>query len=101
MTKEPEQMLEQDRAATGVIEFFTHGRDRRHEKARSNGHIKRHHYSADKQGRKRQQAKNRGHEYAPQRQRQAHHGHAACTRLENGRYIVQAAHGESDDEEGE
>ena len=50
---------------------------------------------------KREQRQDGGHEDAPHRQRQAHQRHAARARLQHRHHVVEAAHGEADDEEGE
>ena len=81
VTEEPEQMLEQDWAAAGVARIGTHRTDRRHKKAGHDGFVEHHHDGADQQCRECQQAKNRGHEDAPDRQRHAHQRHAFTTRL--------------------
>ena len=72
MTEEPEQMLEQDRAATAVVELFTERDDRGHEKAGAQKPVEKHHDSADKKGRKGQQRKHGSGKDAPDRQRHAH-----------------------------
>ena len=60
-----------------------------------------HHDGADEQGGKCQQRQDGGHEDAPDRQRQAHHRHAARAGLQHGHHVVQTAHREADDEDGQ
>ena len=51
VTKEPEQVLEQEWIATHVIRLVTHGHDGRHEEAGAQQDIQRHHDRANKQRR--------------------------------------------------
>ncbi len=60
-----------------------------------------HHDGADEQGGKGQQRQDGGHENAPYRQGQAHQRHPPRARLQHGHHVVQAAHGEADDEESQ
>ena len=96
--EEPAQVLEQQRAAAAVVEGVPDRDDRRHEEAGADGLVQDHHDRADEQRRERQQAEHRRHEDAPHRQRHPHQRHAAGTRLQDGRHVVQPAHGERDDE---
>ena len=98
VAEEPKQVLEENGAAaviSGLLPFRHHGR---HEEAGADQAVQNHHDAADEQRRKGQQGQHRGHEDAPDRQRQAHQRHAPGARLQHGHHIVQAAHGEADDE---
>ncbi len=94
-------MLEQNGAAAVVLVLPAHGEHLRHEEARADEAIEQHHDRSDEQRRECKQAENRRDEDAPDRERHSHQRHAATARLEHRRDIVQAAHREGDDEDGE
>ena len=62
---------------------------------------RRHHDRGDEQSRECEEAENRRGEDAPYRQRHTHQRHAAATRLEHRRHVVETAHREGDDEDRE
>jgi hypothetical protein len=99
--EEPEQVLEQQRAAAGVLGRAAHGIDRGHEEAGAERAVERHHDRGDEQRREGEEAEDRRGEDAPHRERHAHQRHAPAARLEHGRHVVEAAHGEGDDEDAE
>ncbi len=101
VAEEPEEVLEQDRAAAVVAQVLALGDQGRHEETRAQRLVERHHDCADEQGGKREQREDGGHEDAPHRQRQTHHRHAARTPLQHGHDVVEPAHREADDEERE
>ncbi len=101
MTEEPEQVLEQYRAAAVVLALAAHREHLRHEEARADDAVEQHHDGCDEQRREREQAQDRRDEDAPDRQRHPHQRHAAAARLQHGRDVVQAAHRERDDEHDE
>ena len=101
MPEEPEQVLEQDGAAAAVVQFPAQGQHLGHEETGPDDPVERHHDRRHQQRRKRQQAQDGGHEDAPHRQRHAHQGHAAGPRLQHRGDVVQPAHGERDDEDGQ
>ena len=97
VAEEPEQMLEQDRAAAVVVEGRAGFDHRRHEETGPDQGVEQHHDGRHEQGRESEQAEYGGDEDAPHRQRQAHHGQAAAAILQHGNHVVEAAHGEGDD----
>ena len=97
VTKKPEQMLEQDGAATGIIQLLSQRNDGRHEVAGAEQIIQAHHDGADQERRKSQQRQHCGGEDCPDGQRHTHQRHASCTRLQDCDHIVQATHGEAND----
>ncbi len=99
MPEEPEQVLEQDRAAAAIAELLAHLDQGRHEEAGSQHAVEQHHHRGDEQRREGEQGHDRGGENAPDGERHAHQRHAAGAALQHGHDIVQAAHGEADDEE--
>ena len=102
MAEEPEQVLEQQRAAAAVHGLLAHRDDRRHEEARADEAVERHHDRADTNSAGNASRPRIGrHEDAPHRQRHAHQRHAAAARLQHRRDVVQAAHRERDDEDRE
>ena len=101
MAEEPEQVLEQDRAAAAVAELLAHLDDRRHEEAGPQHPVEQHHHAGDEQSGEGKQGQDGGGEDPPHRQRQAHQRHPARTALQHGHDVVQAAHGEADDEQDE
>lgn len=58
MTEEPEQMLEQDRAAAAVAQALARLDDGRHEEARAEQTVEQHHHGTDEQRRKGEQRQN-------------------------------------------
>ena len=101
MAEEPEQVLEQDRAAAAIAELLAHLDDRRHEEAGPQHPVEQHHHGGDEQGGEGQQRQDGGGEDPPYRQGQAHQRHPARAPLQHGHDIVQPAHGEADDEQDE
>ena len=101
VAEEPEQVLEQDGAAPGVLRLLTHRQQRRHEETGSHHSVQQQHDAGNQQSRECEQAKDGGDEYAPYRQRHPHQGHAAATGLQHGGYVVEPAHGERHDEQHE
>ncbi|MCY1425588.1 hypothetical protein D9M71_413790 [compost metagenome] len=99
MAEEPEQVLEQDRAAALVIQRLAHRDHRGHEEAGAEQAVEQHHDGADEQRREGEQGEDRGHEDAPHRERHAEQGHAVGARLQHRGHVVQAAHGGGDDED--
>ena len=100
MAEEPEQVLEQDRAAAAVAaaaapSATSAGMKKLVPSSRSSSIITR----ADEQRREGQQRHDRRDEDAPDRQRHAHQRHPARARLQHRHHVVQAAHGEADDEQ--
>lgn len=93
MAEEPEQMLEQQRTAAGVLRHLPHRDDGRHEEARAQRFVEQHHDAADKQCGKSQQGEYGGDENSPYSQRHAQQRHAFGTRLQYRGDIIQAAHG--------
>ncbi len=99
--EEPEQVLEEERAAARVLSLLAHRYDGRHEEARADLQVERHHHGAHEQCREGEQGQDRGHEDAPDRERHPHHRHAAAARLQHRHDVVKAAHREADDEDRE
>ncbi len=99
VAEEPEQVLEQQRAATLVVRGLAHRQQRRHEEARAQGLVEQHHHAADEQRRKGQQRQDRRDEDAPHRQRHAQQGHAFAARLQHRGDVVQTPHRRGDDED--
>ena len=97
MTEEPEQVLEQDRAAARATRIDPHGTHCGHEETRAEVQVEQHHYCGDEQCRECQQTEDCRNEDAPDRQRQPHQRHATATRLQNSGHVVQAAHCEGYD----
>src|ERR1700680_1834389 len=98
MAEKPEQVLKQYRASAVVGEVLSLRDEGGHEETGAQRLVQYHHDGADEQGGKRQQRQDGGHENAPYRQGQTHHGHSARARLQHVHHIVQTAHGESNDE---
>ncbi|MCY1243933.1 hypothetical protein D9M72_569760 [compost metagenome] len=98
VAKKPEQVLEQYRAATLVIQLLPQRDHRRHEKAGAQQLVEQHHDRADEQRREGQQGHDRGHEDAPYRKRHAKQCHAVRARLQHRGDVVQPAHGGGDNE---
>ncbi|MNR07940.1 hypothetical protein D3C85_1240740 [compost metagenome] len=96
VAEEPEQVLEQYRAATLVIELLPQRDHRRHEEAGAQQLVEQHHDRTDEQRREGQQGHDRGHEDAPYRERHAKQGHAVRARLQHRGDVVQPAHGGGD-----
>ena len=99
MAEEPEQVLEQDRAAAAILHLLSHLDEGGHEEAGTQHAVEQHHDRGDEQRRECQQCHYRGREDAPHRQRHPHQRHAAGARLQHRHHVVQPAHGEADDEQ--
>ncbi|MCY1178252.1 hypothetical protein D9M73_185940 [compost metagenome] len=99
MAEEPEEVLEQDRAAALVIQRLAHRDHRGHEEAGAEQAVEQHHDGADEQRREGEQGEDRGHEDTPHRERHAEQGHAVGAGLQHRGHVVQAAHGGGDDED--
>jgi hypothetical protein len=99
VAEEPEQVLEQDRAAAAVFQLLTHLDQGRHEEAGAQQPVDQHHHAGDEQRREGQQRHDGGGEDAPHRQRHAHQRHPPRPPLQHGDDVVQPAHGEADDEQ--
>ena len=99
VAEEPEQVLEQDRAAAAVGELLAHLDQRRHEEAGAEQPVEHHHHAGDEERREGEHRHDGGGEDAPDRQRHPHQRHAAGAALQHGHDVVEAAHGEADDEE--
>ena len=100
VTEEPEQMLEQDRAAA-FVSSARPSTSCRHEETRAEVRSSSHHDGADNRARESEQAENGRDENAPDRQWHAHQRHALAARLQHGRDVVQPAHRERDNEYGQ
>ena len=101
VAKKPEQMLEQQRTATGITGLLTHRHQCRHKEAGAQQQVKQHHHRADKQSRKGKQGQNGCNKNAPYGQWHAHQSHATGTSLQNSDNVIQAAHGKTNDEKNE
>ena len=99
MAEEPEQVLEQDRAAAAIFHLLPHLDEGGHEEAGSQQAVEQHHDRGDEQRRESQQRHHGSRENAPHRQGHAHQRHAARARLQHRHHVVQPAHGEADDEQ--
>ena len=93
MTEEPEQVLPQQRMASGVgDQLVAHHQARRHEETRSGNPVGQQQNSGSQQHRKDQDRNQRTRKHPPNVQRQALHQHALRARLQNRRDVVQHAH---------
>ena len=99
VTKEPEEVLKQKRITADVICLVTHRHNGRHKKAGAQEHIQRHHDGTHKQRGEGKQRQHGGHKNTPYGERHAHQRHAPRSGLQDRHHVVQAAHGESDDED--
>ena len=98
VTEEPEQVLEQNRAAAVVVQLIACSHDGWHEETGSQCQVEGHHDGADEQCREGKQTKDGGHQNSPDRQRKTHHRQSSGACLKHRGHIIQTAHGEGDDE---
>ena len=99
VAEEPEQVLEQQRAAALVGRGTAHRHQRRHEEAGAQRLVEQHHHAADEQRREGQQREDGRDEDAPHGERHAQQRHALAAGLQHGGDVVQAAHRRRDDED--
>ena len=98
VAEEPEQVLEQERAATAIFRLLAHLDECGHEETGSQRAVKQHHHRGNEQRRESEERHDGGREDAPHGQRQTHQRHAARARLQCRHHIIQPTHGEADDE---